>query len=301
MNFINFAESIRTGNFFHDHSFFDFDCVIASSSFDPQIASQAWVSCNSRAELGYDIRPNGACEWILKKSQHPLLILDTLSVEDVLPLMQTYPHLRVISCGAGVSGWVHKLTPDMDDCNLVLSQWWTIGEGYDSSSLLNLIEESECRLIRVMDKQLQEEIFDNPTKNSSSKIINFGWLGLCGDDGSILAFGSMIPVAIEVCATAKEKNVLVDCFGVTELPFALDESLLESVVRTKNVFVLVDAACDSETKKRIAKMVNPNDDGSVELKFVLPTFDKVTTKLEDYVYESAQFDVNAIVQIIADV
>jgi len=195
-------------------------------------------------------------------SKHPLIILNELNLsflEPIFDLLNNKEYVTIINIHAWVWSYGKKISPetnDLDDyiCNLNFHSF----EPIDLENMRNIFKQNQRQYIRLLHKEMPDAIFNvdelwiidaSMLKNLDS--ISLKTYGFAGNDGVILATGSLFATAIQTWEIIQNRNKQVSIFVLQKLNSDWTEEMIENIKNSKKLFILVDHDNSEELRKRV--------------------------------------------------
>ena len=122
--------------------------------------------------------------------------------------------------------------------------------------------------------------------------------GFAGNDGVILATGSLFATAIQTWEIIQNHNKQVSIFVLQKLNSDWTEEMIENIKNSKKLFILVDHDNSEELRKRVENWMKNYWLNDVELNIICPKYEKLTTILNEYQEEQSDFDPEKLAQRI---
>ena len=242
-------------------------------------------------------------------SKHPLIILNELNLsflEPIFELLNNKEYVTIINIHAWVWSYGKKISPetkDLDDyiCKLNFHSF----EPIDLENMRNIFKQNQRQYIRLLHKEMPDAIFDvdelwiidaSMLKNLDS--ISLKTYGFAGNDGVILATGSLFATAIQTWEIIQNRNKQVSIFVLQKLNADWNDEIIENIKNSKKLFILVDHDNSEELRKRVENWMKNYWLNDVELSIICPKYEKLTTILNEYQEEQSDFDPEKLSQRI---
>jgi len=97
--------------------------------------------------------------------------------------------------------------------------------------------------------------------------------------------GSMLPEIVRTVNILNDDGLFVDVFVLNKLNFDLDKKIKEKLSNTKNLVFISDLFNSDNYEKWIKTKIK-----GVNLKFVYPKYENLSTVLNEYKAEETKFD-----------
>jgi len=195
-------------------------------------------------------------------SKHPLIILNELNLsflEPIFELLNNKEYVTIINIHAWLWSYGKKISPetkDLDDyiCNLNFHSF----EPIDLENMRNIFKQNQRQYIRLLHKEMPDAIFDvdelwiiDASMLENLDSISLKTYGFAGNDGVILATGSLFATAIQTWEIIQNHNKQVSIFVLQKLNSDWTEEMIENIKNSKKLFILVDHDNSEELRKRV--------------------------------------------------
>ena len=242
-------------------------------------------------------------------SKYPLIILNELNLsflEPIFELLNNKEYVTIINIHAWVWSYGKKISPetnDLDDyiCNLNFHSF----EPIDLENMRNIFKQNQRQYIRLLHKEMPDAIFDvdelwiidaSMLKNLDS--ISLKTYGFAGNDGVILATGSLFATAIQTWEIIQNHNKQVSIFVLQKLNSNWSDEMIENIKISKKLFILVDHNDSEELRKRVENGMKKYGLNNIELNIICPKYENLTTILNEYQEEQSDFNPEKLSQRI---
>ena len=242
-------------------------------------------------------------------SKHPLIILNELNLsflEAIFELLNSKKFATIINIHTWLWSYGKKISPetkDLDDyiCNLNFHSF----EPIDLENMRNIFKQNQRQYIRLLHKEMPDAIFDvdelgiiDASMLENLDSISLKTYGFAGNDGVILATGSLFATAIQTWEIIQNHNKQVSIFVLQKLNSDWTEEMIENIKNSKKLFILVDHDNSEELRKRVENWMKNYWLNDVELSIICPKYEKLTTILNEYQEEQSDFDPEKLSQRI---
>ena len=122
--------------------------------------------------------------------------------------------------------------------------------------------------------------------------------GFAGNDGVILATGSLFATAIQTWEIIQNYNKQVSIFVLQKLNADWSKEMIENIKNSKKLFILVDHNNSEELRKWVENGLKNYQLSGIELNIICPKYEKLTTILNEYQEEQSDFDPEKLSQRI---
>ena len=242
-------------------------------------------------------------------SKHPLIILNELNLwflKPIFEILNEKKYATIINIHAWLWSYGKKISPEINDLDEYISNLnFHSFEPIDLENMRNIFKQNQRQYIRLLHKEMPDAIFDvdelwiidaSMLKNLDS--ISLKTYGFAGNDGVILATGSLFATAIQTWEIIQNRNKQVSIFVLQKLNSDWTEEMIENIKNSKKLFILVDHDNSEELRKRIENWMKNYWLNDVELSIICPKYEKLTTILNEYQEEQSDFDPEKLAQRI---
>jgi len=221
-----------------------------------------------------------------------LVIMGTSSIDQILLATQDHCNITILNTAAGLSAFGTRGTWDHGDLNKAMSYGFEV---YDPYCIENLMQKLSTpwnkRYIRTNTHLLSADQY--PTLKAESKqadLYNLKWLGFSGSHGTLLGLWSSILDLFHANTLLQEKWELMDCFVCTRSDIVFCESLIASIRETEHLWIIADQHNNPLWEQNIKAKLWDLGLFETDIHIIWPRLGKVTSFLDEYVYEQAEFD-----------
>lgn len=221
-----------------------------------------------------------------------LLVLGKSSVAPILFHTQESKNITIINPAAGLWSFATRGKRDFAD----ISQAITFGfEVFDPYCVENLVEKvshvAGKKYIRINFHLLSADQYPvlNPEAQHSD-IYSFRWLGFSGNHGTIIGLWSSILDIFHANTLLQEKGELMDCFVCTRSDIVFCESVIASIRESEHLRIIADQNHDFLREQNIKAKLWDLWLFETDLEIIYPKLWKVTSFLEEYVYEQSEMN-----------
>lgn len=242
-------------------------------------------------------------------SKHPLIILNELNLsflEPIFEILNEKKYATIINIHAWLWSYGKKIsheTNDLDEyiCSLNFHSF----EPIDLENMRNIFKQNQRQYIRLLHKEMPDAIFDvdelgiidaSMLKNLDS--ISLKTYGFAGNDGVILASGSLFATAIQTWEIIQNHNKQVSIFVLQKLNADWNDEMIENIKSSKKLFILIDHNDSEELRKRVESGMKNFWLTNIETNIICPKYSKLTTVLNEYQEEQSDFDPEKLSQRI---
>ncbi len=242
-------------------------------------------------------------------SKHPLIILNELNLNFLKPIFEILnnkEYATIINIHTWLWSYGKKIFPetnDLDDyvCNLNFHSF----EPIDLENMRNIFKQNNRQYIRLLHKEMPDAIFDvdelgiidaSMLENLDSISLKTYWFA--GNDGVILATGSLFATAIQTWEIIQNHNKQVSIFVLQKLNADWNKEIIENIKNSKKLFILIDHDNSEELKKWVGNGLKNYQLSDIELNIICPKYGKLTTILNEYQEEQSEFDPEKLSQRI---
>ena len=241
-------------------------------------------------------------------SKHPLIILNELNLsflEPIFELLDSKKYATIINIHAWLWNYSKKISPETNDLDYVRKLNFHSFEPIDLENMRNIFKQNQRQYIRLLHKEMPDAIFDvdelwiiDASMLENLDSISLKTYGFAGNNGVILATGSLFATAIQTWEIIQNRNKQISIFVLQKLNSDWTEEMIENIKNSKKLFILVDHDNSEELRKRIENWMKNYWLSDVELSIICPKYEKLTTILNEYQEEQSDFDPEKLAQRI---
>ena len=241
-------------------------------------------------------------------SKHPLIILNELNLsflEPVFELLDSKKYATIINIHTWLWSYGKKISPETNDLDEISKLDFNSFEPIDLENMRNIFKQNQRQYIRLLHKEMPDAIFDvdelgiiDASMLENLDSISLKTYGFAGNDGVILATGSLFATAIQTWEIIQNHNKQVSIFVLQKLNSNRSEEMIENIKNSKKLFILIDHNDSEELRKRVENGMKNYGLNDVELNIICPRYSNLTTILNEYQEEQSDFDPEKLSQRI---
>ena len=242
-------------------------------------------------------------------SKHPLIILSELNLsflEPVFEILNDKNYATIINIHTWLGSYGKKISPEINDldeyiCKLNFHSF----EPIDLENMRNIFKQNNRQYIRLLHKEMPDAIFDvdelgiiDASMLENLDSISLKTYGFAGNDGVILATGSLFATALQTWEIVQNHNKQVSIFVLQRLNADWSEEIIENIKNSKKLFILIDHDNSEELRKWVEYWLKNYQLTDIEVNIVCPKYEKLTTIMNEYQEEQSDFDPEKLSQRI---
>ena len=241
-------------------------------------------------------------------SKHPLIILNELNIsflEPIFDILNKKDYVTIINIHAWLWSYGKKISPETNDLDYICKLDFNTFEPIDLENMRNIFKQNQKQYIRLLHKEMPDAIFDvdelgiiDASMLENLDSISLKTYGFAGNDGVILASGSLFATAIQTWEIIQEHNKQVSIFVLQKLNADWNDEIIENIKNSKKLFILVDHDNSEELRKWVESGLKNYGLDDIELNIIYPKYEKLTTILNEYQEEQSDFDPEKLSQRI---
>lgn len=269
-----------------------YQCIIFEKK--PSDIASDTVHIVDLQEIGYDFSLDGEIQQYIEQYTNVLFVLDTIWLEELQDTYEeTSTHLTIVNTSVGVSSFFTKLLPETTDISVDIDT--PIYEPYDQESLHFFLTQTEKKYIRLSSKQLPISLFGQnmPIKQIPSLLHTTATIDT-SLEATFLSGWYMLPEAVWCCNTLEIQGHVLDLFIITNYVSELSDEFLSSIRASKKLIICIDHAISPIYLRFWEKLLHDDGVQDVEIVFLTPTYEKITTALDAYVREQCDCDTQSL-------
>ena len=241
-------------------------------------------------------------------SKHPLIILNELNLsflEPIFELLDSKKYATIINIHAWLWSYGKKISPEINDLDSISKLDFNTFEPIDLENMRNIFKQNQRQYIRLLHKEMPDAIFDvdelgiiDASMLENLDSISLKTYGFAGNDGVILATGSLFATAIQTWEITQNHNKQVSIFVLQKLNSNWSEEMIENIRNSKKLFILIDHNDSEELRKRVENGLKNYQLSDIQLNIICPKYENLTTILNEYQEEQSDFDPERLSQRI---
>ena len=295
MNIVNIHDYIKSWNIVRNlENNNPFDVIVFEDKLEIEDIPNN-INVESIKDLWFEFWYSGIIAWLTQKYKNILLVIDELSYMYFLPFIKssTESNISIINISSGISWYINKTTPDMEDLSVLSNFNIKLYEPFDFISLFKTLEREERKYIRVCDKELPNNLFQDSQENIEfaqdiTSLIDF-WL--TWDSWTILSWWYMLPETISaVNQSIEEYWTSFDVFALLNYNFEINEELIYSLNKTEHLIIIMDQSKTSNYEQIIKSKLWEKWLIDINITFITPNTANLTTILKEYLFEQTEMD-----------
>ena len=241
-------------------------------------------------------------------SKHPLIILSELNIsflEPIFNILNDKEYVTIVNIHAWLWSYGKKISPETNDLDYVRKLNFHSFEPIDLENMRNIFKQNQKQYIRLLHKEMPDAIFDvdelgiiDASMLENLDSISLKTYGFAGNDGVILATGSLFSTAIQTWEIIQNHNKQVSIFVLQKLNSNWSEEMIENIRNSRKLFILIDHSDTEELRKRIENWMKNYGLNDIQLNIIYPKYESLTTILNEYQEEQSDFDSEKLSQRI---
>ena len=241
-------------------------------------------------------------------SKHPLIILNELNIsflEPIFEVLNNKEYVTIINIHAWLWSYGKKISPEINDLDSISKLDFNTFEPIDLENMRNIFKQNQRQYIRLLHKEMPDAIFDvdelgiiDASMLENLDSISLKTYGFAGNDGVILATGSLFATAIQTWEITQNHNKQVSIFVLQKLNSNWSEEMIENIRNSKKLFILIDHNDSEELRKRVENGLKNYQLSDIQLNIICPKYENLTTILNEYQEEQSDFDPERLSQRI---
>jgi len=211
--------------------------------------------------------------------------LDELLPENISDCFDT-SNFTILDLNFWLSSYGHKIWMSKLDFGYFVKENISIYEPLDLISLLDNLELNWKKYIRINDFDLPWNFANGDVKDVLS--LDENWISWGAF--TIITTWSILPEIVRAAHILNENGLFVDIFILNRLDFDLDNELENLMKHNKNVMFVLDLLNASSYEDWIKNKLK-----DINIKFIYPKYEKLTTTFGEYKNEETLFDAEGLV------
>jgi len=183
-------------------------------------------------------------------SKHPLIILNELNLnflEPTFELLNKKEYATIINIHAWLWSYGKKISPETNDFDYICKLNFYSFEPIDLENMWNIFKQNGRQYVRLPHKEMPDAIFNvdelgiiDASMLENIDSISLKTYGFAGNDGVILATGSLFSTAIQTWEIIQNHNKQISIFVLQNLNPNWSEEMIENIKNSKKLFILID-------------------------------------------------------------
>ena len=241
-------------------------------------------------------------------SKHPLIILNELNLsflEPIFELLNKKEYVTIMNIHAWLWSYGKKISTETSDLDLICKLNFDGFEPIDLENMWNIFKKNGRQYIRLLHKEMPDAIFDvdelwiiDASMLENLDSISLKTYGFAGNDGVILATGSLFATAIQTWEIIQEHNKEVSIFVLQKLNADWSEEMVQNIKNSQKLFILVDHENTDELRNWIENRMKNLNLTDIQFNIISPKYGNLTTILNEYQEEQSDFDPEKLSQRI---
>ena len=223
----------------------NFDLIVSDLNF-----SDCPILCINPNNKPENVSLTDAWKDAISISKHPLIILNELNIsflEPIFDILNKKDYVTIINIHAWLWSYGKKISPETNDLDYICKLDFNTFEPIDLENMRNIFKQNQKLYIRLLHKEMPDAIFDvdelgiidaSMLKNLDSISLKIYWFA--GNDGVILASGSLFATAIQTWEIIQNHSKQVSIFVLQKLNSNWSEEIIENIKNSKKLFILID-------------------------------------------------------------
>ena len=219
--------------------------------------------------------------------------------------MNSKKYVTIINIHAGLWSYGKKISPETNDLDYIWNLDFNSFEPIDLENMWNIFKQNNRQYIRLLHKEMPDAIFDvdeigiiDASMLENLDSISLKTYGFAGNDGVILATGSLFATAIQTWEIIQKRNKQVSIFVLQKLNSDRNEEMIENIKNSKKLFILVDHNDSEGLRKWVERWLKKYWLTDIQLNIICPKYGNLTTILNEYQEEQSDFDPEKLSQRI---
>lgn len=225
-------------------------------------------------------------EKITLTGETTLCIAINLTSKDIITLDNLFKiPCTWINCNPWVMSIIKKSSPEENDILPLLERWYTIKEPINNEDLIQSLHARSY--IRIFDTPLAQKLSilhrDNGIAYIKGSQTQSHFTVL-----STLSCSDSISWALDICS--KWSDNIFELYLWSQISTQLNKEIIHSIQRTQHIIIVIDHKATEELWLFCDTLIKQHCWNSVTIQYIFPQFHLVSSILEDYIHEEAQFD-----------
>lgn len=268
----------------------------ASKQYDTIIIEGEKIQTKNQNIIFVDKNSDHSLDAVVSHYSHQqwslLVFLGESSIDSILLASQDSSTITLVNPAAGLWSFALRGKWDYADISQAMTFWFDVFDPYCIENMIEkIVHVWGKKYIRINTHLISKDQYPPLTPEAQeTDIYNLKWLWFSGDHGTIIALGSSILDLFHTSTLLQEKWELMDCFISTRSDVVFCESLIASIRESEHLWIIADQYHNTLWEQNIKAKLWDLGLFETDLKIISPRLDKVTSSLEEYIYEQAEID-----------
>jgi len=300
MQTLFFPEYIKSNMFIHDlhHEITDHDINFDLIISDTNYSNSPVLSITPENKPNNSSLINARNDAILA-SKHPLIILNELWARFLSPIFENIKDIKKDITIINLSTWIwsiwKKIWLEFNDLDYIPNNF-NIFEPIDLENLRAILKKGWLNYIRLPYRELPDAIFDvdelwiiDSSMLENLDSISLKTYGFAGNDATIFASWSLFSLALQTWEILKETWKDISMFIFQKLNTEWNNEMIESIKKSQNLYIIIDHNNTTQLKSWIESRLKQYNLNNIELYFLTPEYENLTTIFDAYQDEQSDF------------
>lgn len=227
-----------------------------------------------------------------------LIILDQLSLEDVLPFVsRVFDECKIIDARAGIASFTRKLAPEINYLSSVKQSAFDLFFPFDERGFLKALQGAGNTVLMLNHQEVTENIY---TLGVEEELAIVDTQFLFPEDGislincdhpdyMIVGMGNLLEILVQLSQLLDQEKVSLWAFEQWNSIFS--QKMHERLPAAKQLIVIIDHALTSDLISFFSAYKQP-------VHFLVPEYGALTSRASEYQFEQACFDAYTLLERI---
>lgn len=215
---------------------------------------------------------------------------DMITFDNLIKISCTW-----INCNPGLMSIIKKSTPEENDIVMMMNHWYTIKEPISHEDMILSIGKKSY--IRVFDKPIASK-FSLLDRNQGIGYLSWSQVQSHFTVLSTVSSSDDVSWALTVCS--KWSDNIFEFYIWANIGTTLSSEIIFSIKRTQHIIIIIDHKATEELWLFCDTLIKTHCGNQVTIQYIFPQFHLVSSILEEYIHEEAQFDQPAFESYISE-
>lgn len=274
---INLYEYIVSNDFVNDLSKDTSYTIITDGEKSKNTENIQWLSYHEVLEKEWKI----TLQWA-----NILCIAINLTSKDILVLDNLFTiSCTWINCNPWIISMIKKSHPEENDIVPLLERGYTVKEPINTQDILKSLHKKTY--LRIFDIPLAQKLStlhrDNGIAYIKGSQIQSHFTVL-----STLSCSDSLSWALDTCS--KWSDNIFELYLWSQISTELSKDIIHSIQRTQHIIIVIDHKATEELWLYCDTLIKQHCGNNITIQYIFPQFHLVSSILEDYLHEEAEFD-----------
>ena len=229
----------------------------------------------------------------LNKDWEYLIILDKLSIHDILPHISRLKSVSIISANSSMGSFWKKFHPELDYLSIEDSSSFNYCFPWDLESFLKLLKNKVNSIYPLSSQEMADNIYASSSEDEDwiqfidKKLIDdneiLSLLSPKNPDLLVVWFWNHFEELVKLSQLLSTNNARISLSIINNWNYLFSEEFKEYYKGAKKIAFIMDCKINKKVDKQLSTLWKPID-------FITPEFDNLTSMFPEYYFEQTWFN-----------